>query len=309
MKTVLITTMSSFIRRSNRLASKRQQDQDVLRSIQLQQQQKQKQQKILQPASSGSDETEEEQINNLTQSDDDIYEDETQSDDDIDDRYTIEKNEDDEEYNEYLNNLNNQQNPSSNANIIIKPNFKTFWITLFVAMTIAVAINMVCIWLVIVSWNRNNDLNHQMNILSQNIKNQSEGAESCISCDYNPITSQYTANIKGIMSLNADSKIITQFKNEGINIDNVLFKLDSLLSNNVSTSFLFENDLGASNMLISQSPGFITVPTAKDLTGFTNSICDYSTAFVPYIYVFNNNAGSNFLCLCSLGNPLCHILQ
>lgn len=189
--------------------------------------------------------------------------------------------------------------------VMIVPDLKLFWVGCLLGMIIAIATNMVCIWLITASWNRNNHANNLIHSINLNLTNASINTDDgCMSC------SGSTSNINGIMHTNIDSELVPQFSsNGGIIIDNILFGPDNTYSSNANTSVLFENNMEASNMLVSQEPGFISIPleTSSQLT--TIGACPSSGLLVPSIYAYKNIAPTQYyICFCGSTNKYCSIL-
>lgn len=203
----------------------------------------------------------------------------------------------------------------SSTPLIIEPDLKVFWVGVMIAMMIAIAMNMVCIWLIISSWDRNNSANHLIDLVNTNITNANSNNNSdCMSCYHNIDTDEYTTSINAIMNLDVNSEIITQFDTSGIIMDNMFFTELGVFSNNINTSILFENNLEASNMLISSTPGLISVPleTSSSLSSIGN--CPSPDNLVPSIYaykklpIFPATDPEYYICFCNSNNKYCHIL-
>lgn len=199
--------------------------------------------------------------------------------------------------------------------LVITPDLKPFWIGVMLAMMIGIAMNMVCIWLIISSWDRNNNCNSIIDKLNVNIDNANSNNNSlCMTCSYDSESDEYTTYIKAIMQLDFNSEIVTQFDENGIIIDNVYFSQDGVSMNNVNTSILFENNLEASNMLISSQPGLISIPLETSSTLSTIGVCPSSDNIVPSIYAYKNiitsptPSSEYYICFCNSNNKYCHIL-
>jgi len=199
--------------------------------------------------------------------------------------------------------------------VVITPNLTMFWVGMFLIITIGFLINVGMIYPTVVSWNRNNNATGLIDLITKNIKNASSNDGSdCMSCTYDSVSGQYTTHINGIMHTDINSEIVNQFSlNGGITIDHVDFDTLYITSSNQNTSILFENNMEASNMLISNPPGLISIPleTSSQLT--TIGACPSSDILVPSIYAYKKLTGSDppayyYICFCESTNKYCHIL-
>lgn len=196
--------------------------------------------------------------------------------------------------------------------IVITPNLTAFWVGMFLIITIGFLINVAMIYPTVVAWNRNNNATGLIDLITQNIHNASVNTDSdCMSCTFDSLSGKYTSHIKGIMHLDINSELLIQF-DRGITIDNIDFEITSVKSSNQNTSILFENNLEASNVLVSSTAGLITIPleTSSQLT--TIGACPSSNNLVPSIYAYKQLSGSNppiyYICFCDSANKYCHNL-
>lgn len=196
--------------------------------------------------------------------------------------------------------------------IVVTPNLTAFWVGMFFIIAIGFFINLAMIYPTVVAWNRNNNATGLIDLITENINNASANTGSdCMSCTFDSVSGKYTTHINGIMHVNINSEILIQFDG-GIIIDNIDFEFTSVTSSNQNTSILFENNLEASNMLISDAPGLISVPleTSSQLT--TIGACPSSDNLVPSIYAYKQLSGTDppiyYICFCDTTNKYCHNL-
>lgn len=204
--------------------------------------------------------------------------------------------------------LTQQEQPLSTEipPVVIVPDLKMFWVGCLLGMIIAIAMNMLCIWFIVTSWNRTNNANDLIHSINLNLTNASINTDDgCLSC------SGSTSYINGIMHTDVNSELLPQFSlNGGIIIDNIIFEPENTYSSNINTSILFENNMEASNMLVSKQPGFISIPleTSSQLT--TIGACPSSNLLVPSIYAYKSLMliDQYYICFCGSTNKYCSIL-
>lgn len=200
--------------------------------------------------------------------------------------------------------------------VVITPNLTMFWVGMFLVLTLGFLINVGMIYPTVVSWSRNNNATGLIDLIKENIINASfnEGSD-CMSCTYDSVSGEYTTHINGIMHTDVNSEIINQFSsNGGIVIDNIDFDTTYITSSNQNTSILFENNMEASNMLISNPPGLISIPLETSSQLSTIGACPSSDILVPSIYAYKQLTGSDppayyYICFCESTNKYCHILS
>lgn len=197
--------------------------------------------------------------------------------------------------------------------VVVTPNASIFWGCVLGLMILGILVNLGCIYLVVTSSSRNEDANHLIDLINENVANSSLNIDSdCMTCSYGLTPDETTTLINAIMHTNSDSELLTQFsQNGGITLDNINLPISYPSSSNVNTSILFENNLEASNMLISATPGLISIPleTSSQLT--TLGTCPSSNNIVPSIYAYKQISVSSttyYICFCESTNKYCQSL-
>ncbi len=184
---------------------------------------------------------------------------------------------------------------------MVKPDFTWFWVAIMTASIFFSLMGLSTLYLSIHSWTVNDDVNSKIDTILANL-NAENVATSCMTCTDNG-DATFTTTIKGIMSYSpTPPSSSTQFST-GIILDGVSFAYGNEARSH-QTFFLFENDLGSSNNLVSIGPGMINVPiVAPSLPDIGD--CSSDSVFESAIHAQIDLSDNLFLCICNVTDDFC----
>lgn len=192
------------------------------------------------------------------------------------------------------------------SNQIVNPDFTVFWSILMGTFIFFMLMSISTAYLSGNSWVVNNNINSQIKGIETNINDSkmNEITSQCLSCINNG-DGTYTTSIKGIMDVLGNTAI--QFAT-GFSIDNIAFDpvRNDMESSDPTTLFLFDNDLGASNDLVSVPPGLISLPISS---GVLLPLCTQSNVFESSIFANIDVSNNLQLCVCDTTNNYCFQLS
>jgi hypothetical protein len=220
---------------------------------------------------------------------------------DTDEEYEEYTDEEDEEYVD----LEEEEEPKLDevpSNQVVKPDFTAFWSIMLASFIFFMLMSISTAYLSGNSWVVNNNIHDQIKGIKANINasKNNEISSNCLTCTDNG-DGTYTTIIKSVMDV--PSLANTQFTT-GFSIDNIAFDtVDSNIeSTNPNTLFLFDNNLGASNDIVSIPPGLISLPISS---GILPSLCTSSYVFESSIYANIDVSNNLNLCVCDTTNNYC----